>query len=73
MTHRETKRLALALLVRGARADILEGRGPLGAPVPERKDDLTEAELDLIRHEAEQIMVVIDRRAARLRSVGQVR
>ena len=70
MTPREAKRLALVLLVRGARSDVREGRGALGAPYRVRKDDLTDRDLDQVRLEAEKILEVLSRRADRLRSFG---
>lgn len=72
MTRREAKRIALQLIIRGARADVREARGALGAPPRERKDDLTEEQLGCVRREAEAILSVMDRRADRLRSYANV-
>lgn len=70
MTNREAKRIALNLLVQGARADMRECRGALGLPTPLRRDDLSDDDLDAVQAEAEKILVVLSRRADRLRSFG---
>lgn len=71
ITSREAKRIALMNIVEAGRADVAHGGSAYWSQHPEKGHDLAEEDMKEIALAAEQVFIVLERRAGRLRSFGE--